>query len=134
MMSVRHCAKRALQLAGMIIAGVCVAVGVLIALDYRNAAWVPRARWVAFVPYTALIFGTLIIEFRTNWPRPLFWVSLAGLLAIHIGVYAVVLTQVREWRLAWYFPATMAEGSLMVALLVWMDFDGRAVARRRRRF
>jgi hypothetical protein len=77
----------------------------------------PPRRWGAFAVFTPFVFWFVVRQSRRHWRRASFWLAAAGLLACHIGLFALVLTEYPEWPPVWFAPVSIVEvGILSVAL------------------
>jgi hypothetical protein len=127
----RSVVRRGLQLIGLVVAGVVVAIVVGASVEYGDSPWLPSSRWLALIPYTVLVFGASIREFRLSWNRVSFWLCVAALVISHVGIYAVILIKAAEWRLIWFAPLSIAEVPLIVFILYSLGYNDIAPPRNR---
>ena len=66
--------------------------------------------WIEFAAFTWITFYYPVKQHRRHWRRPIFWSGVAGLLAVHLVVFVIVLRNYPEWRLVWFIPVAIAEG------------------------
>jgi hypothetical protein len=99
-----------LALASLVVLGLVIAVS-----NYAHLA-IPF-RWVALIMYTSLLLYAVIKEFRRLWRHVPFWLSLAGLLAIHLLAFVAVLRAIPQWRLLWFIPVVYVESILFSTVL-----------------
>lgn len=95
----------------LVVAGVAVAVGIMVLDDYSRGHWLPSLVWVALAVNTILTFTVLVAQFRVSWKLPSFWLSLSVLFLIHVACYSAALWLLPEWRIGWFAVLTPAEVS-----------------------
>ena len=69
-------------------------------------------RWVMLATFTALLVGAMIKTYTRYWTRPAFWIILAVLLCVHLGLFSLILIDYPEFRIVWYVPAVIVEGGI----------------------
>ncbi|MHB1938323.1 MAG: hypothetical protein ACYCOR_17315 [Acidobacteriaceae bacterium] len=88
----------------------CALFGVLIALAGIKITFVVEGTWGhdAFIRWGGLtvntlgLFGFFVSESLQFLRKRRFWVLTAVLLAVHLAIFAIVLTHVEEWKLLWF--------------------------------
>jgi hypothetical protein len=109
----------------LVFAGIGVAALIGVVEEYGKNHWLPSVRWVGLVLFTALLFYTLLGDFRDHWRSAKLWAGLAALLIVHIAAYAWLLTVAEAWGLLWFVPLTLGEYSGATYLLSqWIDDRG----------
>ncbi len=109
--------KRIITLLLEILVGLVLAGAIILYAAVGPFRWMPAVRWWSLAGTTALIFWAVVKQFRHHWHRLSFWLKVAGLLAIHLLAYAVLLSRFPEWRLLWFVPLSVVEGGLLVLVL-----------------
>jgi hypothetical protein len=88
-------------------------------------------KWFGLGFNTIILFGWLIKEERRLWSNRVFWTTLGAWLAIHLGVFYVILSRFGQWRLFWFFVISTAEVIPISATIGWsMNRFGRRHWRR----
>lgn len=100
-----------------ILVGLAVAGAIIVYAAAGPFSWMPSVRWWSLAGTTALIFWAVVKQFRHQWHRPSFWLEVAGLLAVHLVAYTVVLLRVPEWHLLWFVPVGVAEAGVLILVL-----------------
>jgi hypothetical protein len=59
-------------------------------------------KWAILLLETPILFGYAIAGYRRCFVRPLFWVMILGLLAIHLTLFSIVLAHVNWISPLWY--------------------------------
>jgi drug/metabolite transporter (DMT)-like permease len=75
------------------------ALSILLAFSVSHEVYI---RWGGLALDTAVLFGLYINYSRKFFRKWQFWALTALLLAVHLTVFAVVLTHVEEWKLMWF--------------------------------
>ena len=70
--------------------------------------------------FTAALFGWVIKQSRRRWRKRVFWWTIAALLFIHAAAFWVILRNVEQWRMAWFFVICTIEVIPVTAILDWM--------------
>jgi hypothetical protein len=99
--------RRALVYLGLALGSLTV-IGLIVAFRVRTGIAI-SFRWIALAGYTALLFWVAIRSSREYWHRVVFWLTLAGLLAVHVLAFIAILTSYPEWRLIWFVPVVVFE-------------------------
>ena len=73
--------------------------------------------WIGLVGYTSLLFWVTITRSRERWHRPTFWLTVAGLLAVHLLGFVAILRSYPEWRMIWFMPVVIVEAGLFSIIL-----------------
>jgi hypothetical protein len=83
---------------------VAIAFAFLAAVFAVESKWGHEAfiRWGGLIGFTSVLFGGFISESGQFLRRWQFWAVTALLLAVHLTAFAIVLTQVGEWKLMWF--------------------------------
>jgi hypothetical protein len=110
-------ARRALQAASLVAGGIVVAWVVGEYAEWSDAHSLPPVRWLQAIPFTLLVFGIALFEFRSIWRVARFWVIVIALFSAHVACFYVLLTAVTEWRVTWYVPMSIGETALLISVL-----------------
>jgi hypothetical protein len=54
-------------------------------------------KWIGLAVNTPILFGYAASEYRGDWRQARFWVVILGLVAVHLGIFSIILTHVRHW-------------------------------------
>ena len=108
---------RTLTLLLEILCGLAVVGAIVLYAEVGPFSWMPSTRWWSLAGTTALVFWVGVQPYRRYWHQFSFWSKVAGLLAVHLLGYTVVLLKVPEWRLLWFVPPSVVEGGLLVLIL-----------------
>jgi hypothetical protein len=73
--------------------------------------------WIGLVGYTSLLFWVTISKSRERWHRPMFWLAVAGLLAVHLLAFVAILRSYPQWRMIWFMPVVIIEVGLFSVIL-----------------
>jgi hypothetical protein len=74
-------------------------------------------QWVALTMWTALLFWITIRQSRAYWRHVGFWLTIAGLLVVHLLFFIAILRVYPQWREIWYWPIVVVEGGFFGAIL-----------------
>ena len=108
-------ALEALKLFGIAI--VClVLIGVAVFVSVRTGIVIP-ARWFGLCFWTGFLIWIICRQYRSKLGQASFWVAFSILLALHVGVFSVVLRMYPEWRMAWFPFVAIIEIPLMAVAL-----------------
>jgi hypothetical protein len=55
-------------------------------------------KWLTLSFETSLVFGWTIAALKRLWRIPIFWISLAFFLIVHLIAFVLVLREVHQWR------------------------------------
>lgn len=75
------------------------------------------SKWLALLFETCLVFGFVIAQQRKSWTRPLFWIVLLVLFAIHLVAAILLLRPISRVRAAWVGAAFVFEAVVCTVLL-----------------
>jgi hypothetical protein len=117
--------KSLLELAALLLAIVVAAVLVQAFMDHVGIGWIPRRVWIGLGMFTAITFWGAVVQFRSSWKRPLFWLATAVLLAIHLLVYSMVLIREPDWKGSWFALVSFFEAAVLMSILQWLGFSFR---------
>lgn len=81
------------------------------ALSIRTHVVVPF-RWVMLAVFTVVLAVAMIKACKRYWARPVFWLSLAGFLGIHLTVFIELLHSYPDFRVFWFVSIGMVEGAV----------------------
>jgi hypothetical protein len=109
------------RLAEVLIAVALVAAVILYA-EVGRFRWMPSVRWWGLAVITGLLFGMVANQYRPYWRRRSFWLTLGGLIAVHLCAWTLVLLRASQWGLLWFVPPGMVEVGLIVLLLDKLGF------------
>jgi Na+/melibiose symporter-like transporter len=76
-------------------------------------------RWSGLIVFTLGMFGWLIKQLRRLWSHWAFWVTLIGLLFVHLAFFIVLLLKLAEWRSFWFLIITGVEAPIFSSILPW---------------
>jgi hypothetical protein len=62
-----------------------------------------------FVGLTPLVFWAVLRQHKRNWGRTPLWLATAGLLAVHIAIFTIVLRAYPQWPGVWFLPILAVE-------------------------
>jgi hypothetical protein len=98
--------------------GIALAVLVLVAMAtfLSKGAKVP-SQWLALAIFTSGLFWITIKQSRAYWNLPFFWLSIGGLLVVHLLAFIAILGAYPRWRAIWFMPVVVVEGGLFGAIL-----------------
>lgn len=68
--------------------------------------------WIALAVYTAGLFWITIRQSRRYWRHSSFWLTITGLLIIHLLAFVVILRAYPQWRGIWFWPIMLLEAGL----------------------
>jgi apolipoprotein N-acyltransferase len=80
--------------------------------------------WIGLAIYTALLFWIIVRQSREYWQYVGFWLAVAGLLAVHLMAFVVILRSFSTWRVIWFMPIVIVEAGMFGAIL-FLLFSGR---------
>ena len=69
--------------------------------------------WFGLVGYTGVLFWVMAVRWREYWNRPRFWITVAGLLVIHLLGFGVILERYPGWRMIWFAPIIIVEAGII---------------------
>lgn len=127
MKSGRRVFRRLVQLSVLVLAGFLFALAVVL---FTDAPWMPSARWVGLIGWTATVFFGLVREYSLSWRALGFWLWMLTLLGLHVAAYSLVLTRIDQWRLVWFFPLSIAEYFALLWTLDHAGYEPRGGGRR----
>ena len=73
-------------------------------------------KWTGLIMFTPMIFGYVIKHGRPHWHTGAFWITNAGLLALHIACFLVLFRFVHDWRMFWFCVICTLETPLIESL------------------
>ena len=97
-----------------------IAIGFLVAA----IAWIVASthlslevitRWGGLAANTAVVYGYFLANSRSFFRQRAFWAITGTALAVHLVIFAIVLTHVAQWRLLW-FMVMLLEIPVLLAL------------------
>ena len=87
-------------------------IGVAVIASAKTGIVIP-ARWFGLAFWTGFL-GWFICRHKRRYVQyGIFWVALAGLLAMHVAAFVVVLRSYPEWRSVWFMFVVIIEAPLM---------------------
>ena len=104
-----------LKLFGIAVA--CLAIFALIFFISVKAGIVIAWRWIALSYWTGFLIWLICKVHKSHLKQVKFWVTLFGLLLIHVIAFVAVLQRYPDWRLIWYVPIVVIEAPLMGIVL-----------------
>jgi hypothetical protein len=115
---------------GMVVCGFGIAAVLFVYADYARGHWVPGLEWPFLSIFTVLTFVIPIREFRPSWKRRSFWLTIAGLVAVHLFAYSMALMRIAEWRIAWFVIVGAIEIPLIGQVLRMLGYEFRVLPAR----
>jgi len=111
-------ATRLVRLALYLAIGLVIAALIGLAAIYTPESVVRKLSggWVWLILFTPLIFGYVARQYRHLWRRPSFWLTLSGLLALHLLAFTL-LFQKFHVRPFWLMLVAAAEIGLISTAL-----------------
>ena len=111
-------AKRLLRLALYVAIGLAIAVVIGIAAVYLPDSFVKRMSggWVGLIIYTPIVFWYAARQYKGLWRLPSFWLTLLGLLVLHVLAFTVVLRRY-PLRPIWFMVLAGIEIVLILTVL-----------------
>jgi hypothetical protein len=102
-----------------------IAVGCLVVFAIAFFIWVKTglirfhipSRWVGLLYWTCALLWVILRQYKRDLRRGRFWVALLVFLALHVGVFAVVLRSYPQWPMVWFMFIFLIEGPLVMAAL-----------------
>jgi hypothetical protein len=104
-----------LKLFGIALAALLV-IAIAVFVSVKTGIIIPR-RWFGFCVWTGLLIWSVCRLCKRHRRRTKFWLAFAGLLAVHVMAFVVVLRTFPDWGLGWFMPIFLVEAPLMVVLL-----------------
>ncbi len=99
--------RRVLLYIGLAMAGLAVIVLIIVVSNYTGIE--PPERWVALAYWTLALLIAGVRVYREHWHRAELWLAMAGLLAIHLLGFVVILRSYPEWRAVWFAFTSLGE-------------------------
>ena len=116
--------KRSLQLVGLLVAGIVLAMVVGFVVDNEGQALMPSLPWLGWAGFTVLLGMHAVRDHRRNSNHAWFWLTLAGFFAAHTLLYVVLFRVVGDaWRGLWFLPITVGEYMIFQLIVHWLDLD-----------
>jgi hypothetical protein len=113
---------------GMLYFGLAIACLVAFALVF--AIWVYTGHtgrvsgsWIALVVFAAGLFWVTVRQSRGYWCLLAFWLTMAGLLVIHLLAFIAILRNYPQWRGIWFMPIVIVEAGVFGAILYLLFGD-----------
>jgi hypothetical protein len=63
---------------------------------------------------TLILFGVFIVDSRSLWGKPSFWVLTSLLVFAHLLLIWSILTRYGRWKLTWWYELTLVEALVML--------------------
>lgn len=111
-----------IMLLGMIIIALAVDLSIKLSVETGADRWMLSSRWWIFAMLTGAIFGVVAKLYRPSWSQRSFWLTLAGLLAIHLLAWTIAMLNTSEWGTGLLVLATVTESGFMMWLLIRLGF------------
>lgn|GEM_PF-3465685 len=108
-------ARRSLLYIGLALASLA-GIGLLVAISIHTGVALTGG-WIGLIGYTSLLFWVAISKSREHWHRPMFWLTMMGLLAVHLLAFLAVLRSYPQWRMVWFMPIVVIEAGLFWTIL-----------------
>lgn len=105
--------RRFLLYIGIALAVLVVVFAFIVLSKGAKVPW----QWVALAVWTAVLFYVTIRQSRAYWSFMGFWLTIAGLLVVHLLFFIAILRVYPQWREIWYWPIAVVEGGFFGAIL-----------------
>ena len=107
--------RRLLLYVGLALAGLAVIVLIIVVSNYTGIE--PPEGWAALAYWTLALLIAGIRVYREHWHRAELWLAMAGLLAIHLLGFVVILRSYPEWRAPWFAFTSLGEAVFLRCIL-----------------
>ena len=101
---------RLLTLLVEVLAALGLVAAAILYAEFGPIAWMPSVRWWTLATLTVALGWLAASEYRAHRRRLSFWLTLAGLLAIHVSAWSVVIVRTESFGLLWFVVAAPFEG------------------------
>jgi hypothetical protein len=91
----------------LVIVPVVVAILVLIIFFGLSVSHDVYIRWGGLALATVVLFGLFINDSREFFRKWRFWALTVLLLAVHLTVFGIVLTNIGQWKLIWFMAMVL---------------------------
>jgi len=114
--------KRVLALIGegLKLFGIAVAclviIGLAVVVSARTGIVIP-ARWFGLIVWTGFLVWVILRQYKSQLRQTRFWIAFLVLLVIHVVVFARILQQYPDWRMAWFPLVAILEAPCMAVVL-----------------
>jgi len=99
--------RESLKLVGIAL-GCLVAFTVIFLVSMKTGIVIPW-RWTALCYWTGFLIWCVCVQFKHHLRQPRFWVTLVGLLVIHMIGFVAVLQRFTEWHSTWFLAVVLVE-------------------------
>lgn len=110
--------QRVLRFLGYLAIGLVIAALIAVAAVYtpRSIQKKMSGGWMGLIFYTPIVFGYAARQYRRLWHRLSFWVTLSGLLILHVLAFTLVLRNYSVWPF-WFAVIAGVEVALITIVL-----------------
>jgi hypothetical protein len=83
--------------------GLAFGLGILWAATHIHRD-IPKTavKWIGLAVTTLILFGYAVADYRRYYGRLSFWATVLALLAVHVGLFILVLKHIESWGLLWF--------------------------------
>ncbi len=125
-MRIRLTRKHVVELGVEVLIGLAFVAAVILYADIGPFRWMPSVRWWVLAGTTAALPWLAAKQYRRHRRRLSFWLTLAGLLAIHVSVWSAVILTTESFALIWFAIALPFEGVVVAWTLEKAGFGSAA--------
>ena len=108
-------ALEGLKLVGIALAALLV-IAIALFVSLKTGITIPK-RWVGYCAWTGVLIWFVYRRCKHHRTKMKFWLAFAGLLAVHVMAFVVVLCTIPDWGLGWFIPVFLMEAPIIVVIL-----------------
>jgi hypothetical protein len=113
-MIVGNIIRRLLLYIGLVFGSLAVLALVIFASVHTGL--VIPSQWVALAVFTGVLLFSMFKYYRGYWSRRAFWLSCAGVLAVHLAIFIPILRTYPGFRPFWFVPIVVVEAAAAGAI------------------
>lgn len=114
---IAKCLGRFCSLFGILL-GCFLFVYIVFELDgYGRQKWLPSRSTIQLLIFSLVTFYAVVAQFRRRWARPTFWITLSGLLFVHLVGYSLFLKAQPQWPLLAFALVAVVEIQILCSIL-----------------
>lgn len=113
-MTVGNIIRRLFLYIGLALASLAV-FSFIFFLSRRTDVSIPF-RWVMLALFTAVLLFSMLKYYRGYWSRPVFWLSCAGILVLHLAIFIPILHAYPGFPPFWFVPVVVVEAAVAGAI------------------